>query len=493
VTSARILLALVLLPAATRADYMDHFVVRDDVGLHKAPYLDTSRLLLIPVEVAGHPPLPMAQVEHFFSADDPNGFVRYFEAASLGRYRPHVTVGPVIRYLTCPFPEDRFPGCRIERGDIGAVTAGMDVMRDIIRRTDEAGVDFTLFDVNGRRRAPDGYIDGIMILTNIPFGGIGFPFAYYNRGDNLAGGTGGPLIVDGVKISHLAIAGEADLFVMVHEFGHILGLTDLYDEGRTYPGLHLSFMGSWPYDPKVPLPDAETRYRLRWANLFQVSGRQRVTIRPSEAHGDVYRLGTGEEYFLVENRGPGGAFDREFSARGLVVFHVDRRVKLLGDEGRFQERVVDCVNCDKWHPYIRLVQADGRFDLQQPGSKVNYPDDLFTDGTSIGPDPSGIPLSATHQVQSTNWYSGAASGISISEVVVHADGTITATLEGPKADVCGEPLCAEGPGCQPASCALPDPCGCGQGGASAVALLGLIAFGTATRRRRGAPFAAAPR
>ncbi len=474
----RLALALVLLSTAARADYMDHFVIREDVGPHKTPYLGPAELVLVPVEVQGHPPFEMEALRRFFSPDDPSGFVRYFEVASLGRYRPNVTVALPIRYAACPLPEAQFPGCAVRRGDIAAFAAGMDMIRKVIAEASASGVDFSHFDVNGRRGGPDGWADGVMILTNTPFGGIAFPFAYYNRGDNLAGGTGGPLVVHGVKIPHVAIAGRRDVHVMVHEFGHLLGLTDLYDESGRYDGLHFSVMGAWGYDPKIPLPDAETRYRLRWANVHPVSGPVRVTMPPVESSGVVWRLGTGPEYFLVENRGPGGAFDAEFTARGLVVYHVDRRVKLKGEEGRFQERIADCVNCDAYHPYIRLLQADARFELERGGSP-DAEEDLFRDGDVLLTDPSARGFSEEHQVLSTNWYSGEMSGFAMRDVHVRADGNIDVTFDGPRQDQCGDPLCPEGEGCQPVSCKAK---GCQS--SPGADLAGLATLWAIVRRRR---------
>lgn len=477
------MLVTCLAAAAVEADYMDHFVMREDVGPRKAPYLGDAKLLLIPVEVAGFPPMDVAALERFFSPEDPTGFVRYFETASLGRYRPRVTVAPKVSYAQCPLPVDRFPGCEVARGDINAFTAGMDMMREVVARTRDAGFSFAPFDVNGRRGTPDGWIDGIMVLTNVPFGGIAFPFAYFNRGDNLDGGSGGPLVVDGLKIGHFAIAGESDVLVMVHEFGHLLGLTDLYDESGGYDGLHLSFMGAWLYDPKIPLPDAETRLRLRWANWHQVQGTQRVRIAPAETSGEVYRLGTGDEYFLVENRGPGGTFDRGVPERGLAVFHVDRTVKLGGQEGNFVNRILDCVNCDPWRPYIRLVQADGRFEIEQ--NKAVGPGDLFTDGAFLRPDERGLPLSKDNKVNSTNRYSGEVTGLRLDDVRVLPDGAIEVTLIAPETGQCDDRLCAEGEACAPVTCgAPPEPpggCGCGSPGAPGLLLAGLWAF---ARRRR---------
>ena len=177
---------------------MDHFVVREDVGPRKAPYLGDAKLVLIPIEVAGFPPIDEAALQRFFSPDDPNGFVQYYETASLGRYRPRVTVTPKVTYASCPLPAAQFPTCEIARGDISAFTAGMDMMREAVKKADEAGFDFAPMDVNGRKGVADGWVDGVMLLTNVPFGGIAFPFAYFNRGDNLNGGTNGPLAPAGL-------------------------------------------------------------------------------------------------------------------------------------------------------------------------------------------------------------------------------------------------------------------------------------------------------
>jgi M6 family metalloprotease-like protein len=479
------LIAIVCAGSLARADYMDHFVVREDVGPHKAPYLGDTKVLLIPIEVAGHPPIDEEALRHFFSPDDPNGFVHFYETASLGRFRPRVTVAPKVMYASCPLPAAQFPTCSVERGDITAFTAGMDMMREVIKKTDEAGFDFAPFDINGRKGTPDGWIDGVMLLTNVPFGGIAFPFAFFNRGDNLNGGTSGPLIVDGLKIGHMAIAGESDQFTMIHEFGHLLGLTDLYDESGKYDGLYLSWMGTWGYDANIPLPDAETRYRLRWANWHQVQGRQRVTIKPVETSGEVYRLGTGDEYFLIENRGPGGEFDRSLPERGLAVFHVDRTVKLGGVEGNFVDRILDCVNCEPYHPYIRLLQADGLFEIERNGRFGTG--DLFGTGSFLRPDPRGIPLSNLNEVNSTNFYSGTASGLRMDDVRVNADGSIEVTFDAPETGQCDEKLCAEGEACAPVSCGAPpdEKKGCSATGAlfPALALL-LLEQGFRRRHQR---------
>ncbi len=480
------LLCLLVPFAGARADFMDHFVVREDVGPHKVPYLGAAELVLLQVEVKGFPPLDADGLKVFFGPDFAGGFGDYYRTASLGRYQPNVTVAQKVIFDTCPLPAAQFPKCEIARGDINAFPAGLDLIREVIKRARAQGTDFSKFDVNGKRGVADGWADGVMLLANVPFGGIALPFGYFNRGDNLNGGMGGPLVVDGVKIPHVAIAGFSSHWVMIHEFGHLLGLTDLYDESNTYDGLHLSWMGAWGYDNQIPLPDAETRWRLRWANWRQVSGRQRVIVKPVESSGEVWRLGTGDEYFLVENRGPDGRFDRGVLSRGLAVFHVDRKLKQLGgEEGRFQDRILSCVNCDPWHPYIQWVQADGLFEVQKNG-KPDYANDLFRDGDELKPVEGAGPLSATNRVLSSNFYSGQTSGLSISGIRVLTDGSIEATFEAPADGQCGDRLCAEGEACAPVTCADAGPsaktgCQSAPGLLAVVALLGL----RRARRRTG--------
>ncbi len=471
-------LGLFLVASLARADFMDHFVVRDDVGPHKVPSLGNAELLLIPVEVKGFPALDTDGLAAFFSADFKGGFNHYYSTASIGRYTPNVTVAKKVLFDDCPLPAAQFPGCIVKRGDINSLVAGLDMMRETIKRAKANGTDFSKLDVNGKKGVADGWADGVMVLLNTPFGGVAFPVGYFNREDNLNGGMGGPLVVDGVKIPHIAIAGSSDHWVMVHEFGHLLGLTDLYDESDKYAGLHLSWMGAWSYDASIPLPDAESRFRLRWADWHQVSGQQRVYIKPVETSGQVWRLGTGDEYFLVENRGPGGVYDQGLAVRGLAVFHVDRKVKTLrGEEGRFLDRLLECVNCDPWHPYIQWVQADGKWDAQwnQP---VSYTNDLFREGDELISAPTGDPLGPNNQALNSNTFAGKGTGISITGIRVLPDNAIEVTLEAPSDNACGEALCAEGPGCAPVTCETAGPsaktgCETAPGLLAALALLGL--------------------
>lgn len=502
VLSCLLLMLALAAPTAARADFADHFARRDDIGEKKAPVLGKSRLLIVPVQVAGHTPFDMEATRAFFESDAPNGLRNYFRISSNGRFELETVVLDPVEYESCPLPESKFPNCRIPRGDINALQPGLEMLRELFRRIDPL-VDMREFDINGIDGKPDGYADMVGIITNTRFGGIALPVYFLNDGDNLAGGTGGPFELDGIKISVVALGGnERNGMVMLHELGHVLGLTDLYAENGSYPGTHFSAMGDWHYDYRPPLFDAESRYRLGWVDARVVSGTVRVTLKPASEGGEVYKLGTGQEYFLVENRRPGRLFDLGIGARdsvplggkGLAVYHVDRRVGPKPEDGEFISRLLQCVNCDPFHPYILNVPGNGLFDfhLDKPVSDADL---LFGPGDELLPRPDTTPFSRAHQVASTNWYDGTPSGIRIEEIRALPGNEIEVLLTAPETDRCSE-LCSRGvcprsecvsqpEGPAPSQATEPEGCGCSSGSASSAAwLIGLVASTALWRRRR---------
>src|SRR3989442_188995 len=83
--------------------------LRELVGPHKAPYLGPAHLLVMPVEVAGHPRIQLLDLYKFFDPNERGGFVQFEKTASLGRYQPEVTIGPIVQYASCPLPIAQFP------------------------------------------------------------------------------------------------------------------------------------------------------------------------------------------------------------------------------------------------------------------------------------------------------------------------------------------------------------------------------------------------
>ena len=152
--------------------------------------------------------------------------------------------------------------------------------------------------------------------------------------------------------------------VFAHEYGHALGLPDLYDTDYTSEGIGdwgLMAGGSWNYvsrsgDRPAHL-SAWSKYKLGWVEPTEVTTTK--TDEPISAacdQSDVYRLSTGTstEYFLVENRQQCG-FDAGLPGSGLAIWHIDD-----AKSGNTQE-CETATGCTSSHYLVALDQADGLF------------------------------------------------------------------------------------------------------------------------------------
>lgn len=148
--------------------------------------------------------------------------------------------------------------------------------------------------------------------------------------------------------------------VFGHEFGHVLGLPDLYDTDYSSTGLgYWSMMagGSWGNGGRTPVHfDAWCKYEMGWLPAVQLEENMRdVEFPPVEENPVAYRLWTqgsgGAQYFLVENRRK-ILFDSYIPGEGLLIYHVDENVS---------------GNSNEEHYKVACEQADGLFNLEGGG------------------------------------------------------------------------------------------------------------------------------
>ncbi len=141
------------------------------------------------------------------------------------------------------------------------------------------------------------------------------------------------------ELSYFAPGQRSEIGVYCHEFGHALGLPDLYDtrDGGTTnsgPG-NWSLMGTGAYggdghSPEYPAHlGAWPTLFLGWTQVLAPTEDTPVVLPPLGIGNQVLQLSfQGEanpEHFLVEARRQAG-FDRNLPAGGLVVYHVNDAV-----------------------------------------------------------------------------------------------------------------------------------------------------------------------
>ena len=191
------------------------------------------------------------------------------------------------------------------------------------------------------------------------------------------------------------------LGVWVHEFGHELGLPDLYDTDNSSEGIgHWGVMasGSWADHGETPVYfSAWSRYWLGWVDPIVITDDiNNLELEPIENDGNVYLLpipgnwSNSNEYYLLENRQQ-LKYDSYLPGEGLLIWHIDEDVI-------YSKWNSNSVNNDEDHKGVDLEEADGEDDLDystnrgdsgdpyKSGSftKDTYPNSLAYNGTESG-------------------------------------------------------------------------------------------------------------
>lgn len=251
--------------------------------------------------------------------------------------------------------------------------------RALVREAIEAAdpfIDFSVFDNDG-----NGYVDNVIVIhqgTGQEMSGEATDIWSHSWSIN-------SLQKDGVSLSSYTIQPElidsgemATIGVLCHEFGHALGLPDLYDtDGSSWAVGDWGLMahGTWNYLHKPGDSPAHmtgwSKKKLGWqepVNLNDLTGN--LEILPVESNGNIYIYENSErpgtEYFLLENRQQLG-YDSALPGHGLLIYHVDE----TGYQTNDFHRKVDIEEADN----------DGALDLHDRND-IGSPGDPFP-GTSI--------------------------------------------------------------------------------------------------------------
>ena len=261
-------------------------------------------------------------------------------------------------------------------------------------RLADPSVNFASFDTNG-----DGVVDHLMVV-HAGAGQESNPgqkdliwshrWAVLDADPTTPGSQS--LTADGVQIYGYTM--ESEDFVVgtvTHEFGHDLGLPDLYDTDGSSHGAGIwdpMAEGSWNGNPAGSSPahmSAWSLMRLGWVTPTDVTtSLVGTSIDAVETSGKVFRLsipGSIQEYFLIENRQPLG-FDAGLPGSGLLIWHVDDS-QTSNDQDT--HRLVDLLEADEASTGDHPVDAsDPWHDTASGWGPETVPDSRAYDGAATG-------------------------------------------------------------------------------------------------------------
>ncbi|MCU4177224.1 M6 family metalloprotease domain-containing protein [Carboxylicivirga sp. N1Y90] len=304
------------------------------------------------------------------------------------------------------------------------------LVREAVDAAENSGVDFSKYDNDN-----NGNADAVIVMH----AGLGAD----HRGEEqyiwphswtLSGTVDKQVRYDGVEIDQYVIACEmrknngvlqaAGSGTFCHEFGHALGLPDLYDGTGKSSGLgHWALMsaGSWldgGYRPSNLM--AWCRYKLGWETPIEKNFDEYESLVLSSmntSENQVLKINTrsDNEYFLIENRQAENN-DEAQPGSGLAIYQVNEQ----------QSKKERGVNDNRQNPGIRMLEADfsysgGLYDGEDRGVAA----DLF-------PSIEGKTHVGAFTIPSTKLFSGGISGVEIKDITVLENDAVSFNIAEPQ-------------------------------------------------------------
>lgn len=292
------------------------------------------------------------------------GSVRsYFIKQSRGKFRPHFDV-----YGT--YTSNR-TASQCKSNPTGLVVEAL--------QSFSSGIDLKKYDVNG-----DGAVDNVYMI-------------YAGSGGHLDGGaTIWPAnatteaSMQGLRVRHVSYANELDngflqgIGTFVHEFGHVIGLADLYTTAGNYPSSYTNYWTPTYWDVMdtgcdlyygyyPPNMSAYELHALKWSEPYEINKREYLYLSSLQDDGRSVMLRNPEnqnEVYYFEYRDQKG-WDSYHSGNGLLIWHVNY------DQQSWNS---GSVNNSSTNPLVKIVAADGRSGSSASYNTIYYKTDEYLAG-----------------------------------------------------------------------------------------------------------------
>ena len=304
--------------------------------------------------------------DDIFDPDQPGSFSHFYDTMSFGHHRFRGHVAP-SRYA----PLD--PTAEYVAEDPGTEGRYSEFALEIIQAAD-VDIDYSRYDNDGPDGLPDsgdddGYVDAVFIvMSSVPAGfifggatGVGRLRVDEFLTDDIGSG-GQRLRVHGGQVAlQLGRSFAETVGSMCHEYGHILGLPDLFDvqvlrsKGPLDPADDSAGIGRWGLmgwgaqgwngDDGPSSFGAWSRWQLGWTDAVEVGvGTESIQLADVGTGGPVAKVPLDEkEFFLLAHRRVNTYYDRRLPGEGLLIWHVQP-----GMPGA-------------WPPIVDVECADGRW------------------------------------------------------------------------------------------------------------------------------------